>query len=61
MTNKILLVAIALGLWANVIATWVRPALGGEVEDTMRQSMFAVMYNDIEAMANGTCRNTKIC
>ena len=50
-TTKLLLAAIALGLWANAVATVVRPARA--------DSNTVEMY--ISSIANGTCINRKIC
>lgn len=68
MMNKISLAGIALGLWANAAATYVRPA-HAEFE-TRDSSILANIESDLQsidsavsALANGGrgCRNTKIC
>lgn len=59
-TTKALLLAIALGLWANVALDWVRPvavqASGSSQADQLRGIAF-----DLSNIANGTCVNQKIC
>jgi hypothetical protein len=57
MTNKFLLFAIAVGLWANAITNFVRPVRA----DT--DSYLAQIAADMHALAHGGrgCLNTKIC
>ena len=59
MTNKLLLAAIAAGLWANAIATLIRPAqASGQVE-----SYLSAIEANTRALVTGGegCNNTKIC
>jgi hypothetical protein len=54
-TTKILLAAIALGLWANAAATIVRPAfadVGSSIHNI--ETMVSNIYK-------GACPNNKIC
>ena len=68
MMNKILLAAIALGLWANAAATFVRPA-HAEFE-TQDSSVLANIESDLQSIESAVralaiggrgCRNKKIC
>jgi hypothetical protein len=55
-TIKILLVAIAAGLWLNAAAFYApRPAAATESDDV------ATIRAAVVAIANGTCANHKIC
>ena len=69
-TTKILLAAIALGLWANAAATIVKPAsaqgadnllagLLGQLEQI--QSAVAQMAVSFDKIEGGRCFNRKIC
>ena len=55
-TTKALLLAIALGLWANAVGQWLRPArlLAADADTT-------VMMRDLHAIATGSCSNKHIC
>jgi hypothetical protein len=57
MMNKLLLIAIATGLWANVATTLIRPVHA----DT--ESYLSLIATDMHALAHGGrgCLNTKIC
>ena len=57
MTNKLLLAAIALGLFANAAATLVRPVKADD------RGMLLSIADDVHALAMGGsgCRNRKIC
>jgi hypothetical protein len=65
-TTKILLAAIALGLWANAATTMmpsvVRSAHG---QQRMHYSVPVEIANDLEKavtlIANGGCNNVKLC
>jgi hypothetical protein len=54
--TKFLLGAIALGLWMNVVAQWVRPTpLSAADADS------TVIMRDVHAIATGSCINKHIC
>jgi len=59
LSTKILLGLIAAGLWANAIASYVRPAQA----QTDYSLYLGEIARDVRALANGGrgCRNTKIC
>ena len=52
-TTKLLLAAIALGLWANVASLWA-PVSAQSYELTQ------ILY-EIQAIGNATCNNPTIC
>ena len=57
-TTKLLLLAIAAGLWMNVASQWLRPIpvhAAGEVEQTQSIERY------VRQIANGLCLNSKIC
>jgi hypothetical protein len=54
-TTKILLGAIALGLWANIVTPQIRLAHAQE-GSTLRS-----IDRNIEAIANGMCLNNRLC
>jgi len=60
MTNKFLLATIAVGLWANLLTSWVKPA---RADDEMSLINFRVgeISDFVEAIAKGKCANPKIC
>ena len=56
--TKVLLLAIAVGLWMNVAAQWLRPIpvhAAGAVEQTANIERY------VHQIANGLCLNSKIC
>lgn len=55
--TKALLLAIAIGLWLNVMANWLRP------KDLYAQSDMYLPSIDryVKQIANGICTNAKIC
>ena len=55
-TTKALLLAIALGLWANVAGDWLKPVVVEAQSSELRQ-----IRNDLGAIASGLCLNSKIC
>ena len=70
MTNKLLLAAIALGLWTNAMITLVRPAVAlvrPAVEQSASLSSIArelsSIAHDFHSLVNGSgdCRNQKLC
>jgi hypothetical protein len=60
-TSKILLLLIALGLWANVAVPLFRPAsVKAEDLDDIGKVMNS-MAKDLHGIHNGICLNSKIC
>ncbi len=63
-TTKILLGAIALGLFANAAATVIRPAAAQLSNDVILRNIgldVAIISRDIEQIAHGECTNGKLC
>jgi hypothetical protein len=67
-TTKILLGAIALGLWVNAASLWVRPvslsAQGQRAPAPVPQDagqVAAEILPEVQSIARGTCANKKIC
>ncbi len=60
MTKNLLLSAIALGLWANAAATWVRPS---HAQSSYVEAYLAQIAMSTSALAQGgaNCNNSKIC
>ena len=64
--TKLLLAAIAMGLWANAIGTWWLPARVS-AQDNVETAIAAVWSNvaairaDVSAMTSGVCVNRRIC
>jgi hypothetical protein len=64
MTTKLLLTAIALGLWTNAVIELVRPA--GAQSDASLSSLvreISSVAHDFHSLVNGIgdCRNQKLC
>ena len=61
MTNKLLLTTIAIGLWANVLAPWIKPSPARA--DMNTDNLLSAIATDIHAIARGGrgCTNLKIC
>jgi len=58
-TTKLLLLAIAVGLWMNVATPWLRPVpVHAEVETAQD---FGNIERYVRLIANGICINPKIC
>jgi hypothetical protein len=57
-TTKALLLAIALGLWANVAGDWLKPAV---VHAQGSEIYLAHIAHDVLSIASGSCTNQKIC
>ena len=59
MAKQIWLAAIALGLWANAAALWLKPAVAQSDSSIYLSSI----DSNIQALVRGGrgCRNTKIC
>lgn len=57
MTTKLLLAAIAMGLWANAAATLVRPARAAQFDalETIATELHELVWG------GPGCRNNKIC
>src|SRR4029450_5370670 len=55
-TTKALLLMIAVGLWVNLAAGWLRsvPLRAADADST-------VIMRDVHAIATGTCMNKKVC
>ncbi len=59
--TKTLLLAIALGLWANVATQWLAPKVLHAQDTSGVESYVALIYSHVSRIANGTCTNSKIC
>ena len=59
-TTKALLLAIALGLWANVVSDWLRPVTVHANADQAEQ-LLRNIEADVAGIAGGLCLNSKIC
>lgn len=55
-TTKALLLAIALGLWANVAGDWLKP-----VAVQAQSSELSSIESYVSRIARGSCSNSKIC
>ena len=55
-TTKALLLAIALGLWANMAADWLKP-----VAVQAQSAQLRNIESDLSRIARGLCLNSKIC
>jgi hypothetical protein len=62
-TTKLLLAAIALGLWANLVAFLFQPvvALAQKDDANMILSHVNDIEDELEQIQTGSCSNTKIC
>jgi hypothetical protein len=59
-STKILLLAIALGLWANALGPLFRPtAVKAQNDDIVRQ--LKKIESNVDSIAGGICLNSKIC
>jgi predicted secreted protein len=65
MTNKLLLAAIAAGLWANAIATTIRPAHAADTDPVLSKMEvhLAAIAASMHTLLTGgkDCQNSKIC
>ena len=65
MANKLLLAAIAAGLWANAIATIIRPAHAAETDPVLLQieHHLSAIAKDMHTLISGgkECQNSKVC
>ncbi len=57
--TKMLLCAIALGLWANVITAWLPPVQAQDTADVW--SVLTEIQSDVSSISSGLCLNSKIC
>jgi hypothetical protein len=62
-TTRIILAAIATGLWANAVGTWFRPAPAVAQHYVIRSmdNHLASIDNDIGRIQRGTCTNSRLC
>ena len=58
--TKVILITIALGLWANAGVTIVRPTSAAAVDD-LRASSLQTMADALKHMQSGDCANLKPC
>jgi len=56
--TKALLLAIALGLWANVASQWIRPVA---LQAGQGEAYIPDILKVVNQIATGTCSNRKIC
>jgi hypothetical protein len=62
-TTKILLAAIALGLWANAVMSVIRPA-AAQVDGLTLSNIsgeLSSIAKDFKDIASGYCNNRKLC
>ena len=57
-TMKLLLLAIAVGLWVNVASQWFRPV---PVQAAEQDYVIRSIDSAVKSIANGLCLNSKIC
>lgn len=60
-TTKALLLAIALGLWANVAGDWLKPVVVEAQADGASIGLLAEIQADLRKITVGRCSNSKIC
>ncbi|HXM38264.1 MAG TPA: hypothetical protein VN908_06345 [Gemmatimonadales bacterium] len=59
--TKALLLAIAIGLWANVASQWLRPKVLHAQDTANIQASVDEIAEYVSKIARGTCTNDKIC
>ena len=59
-TTKLLLGAVAIGLWANLFAVLLKPTEAIAQAGAIAGQLGSMSAN-LAAIANGTCANRKIC
>jgi hypothetical protein len=59
-TTKILLAAIALGLWANAATTVIKPAIA-QFSTSRMESLLSDIESNTGRLGRGTCTNSKLC
>ena len=60
-TTKLLLHAIAIGLWMNVGSQWLRPVSVHAAVEQLQSSDLISIERYLRSIYNGTCLNGKIC
>jgi len=60
-TTKLLLLAIAIGLWMNVGSQWLRPVSVHAAVEQLQSSDLRNIENNLSAISFGLCLNAKIC
>ena len=60
-TTKIILVVIAAGLWVNAAGNVIRPAQAQNDQSSFIANEVTLIATEVIAIANGSCRNGKIC
>jgi hypothetical protein len=62
-TTKILLAAIAFGLWANAGGSLLRvtPAYANDQTEQAMLASLQSIKDDISSLVGGNCRNKKLC
>ena len=60
-TTKLLLLAIAVGLWMNVGSQWLRPVSVHAAVEQLRSSDLRDIESYLAGIYNGICNNSKIC
>ena len=62
-TTKALLLAIALGLWMNVMGSWMRPRpiQAAQSQEGLSLTYLMQIHGYVNGIANGLCLNSKIC
>lgn len=60
-TTKALLFAIALGLWANLAAGWLRPVAVQAQDLSSVESNLPNIDNNLGRIQRATCANSTIC
>ena len=59
--TKTLLLAIAVGLWANVATQWLRPKTLHAQDTAIIEQRVEEIASSVGRIARGTCTNGKIC
>lgn len=64
-TTKALLVAIAVGLWVQILGTWLAPtpvdAQGFLSSQSTMEEHVAAIRHEVDRVARGTCLNSRLC
>jgi hypothetical protein len=60
-TTKLLLAAIALGLWANAASTVVKPSFAQAPRFATVDYSVETIAREILSISTGTCGNRKLC
>ena len=60
-TTKALLLAIAVGLWANVLSGWLQPVSASAQGLSSLESIATDIQSNVGRISRGTCTNSKIC